>query len=144
MILVDANLLIYSKMSRMRQHPVAYGWLEEKLRGPSRVGMPWSSLLAFVRVVTHPRFAAGPLSLAQAWEQVETWLACPAVWIPGPTDQHRAVLGSLWPYVGSGGNLVGDAHLAAMAIEHGLTVCTADGDFARFPGLRCFNPLLAG
>jgi hypothetical protein len=98
-------------------------------------------LLAFVRLVTNPRVLERPESATSAWEQVEAWLDCPGVWIPQPTERHRDVLGRLLALPGVQANLVPDAHLAALAIEHGLTLCSTDGDFARFPDLRWENPL---
>jgi predicted nucleic acid-binding protein len=79
--------------------------------------------------------------MAVAWEQAEAWLACETAWTPEPTPRHRDLLGQLLALPGVHGNLVPDAHLAALAIEHGLTLCSTDGDFARFPGLRWVNPL---
>jgi len=140
-ILVDANLLLYVKFEDMPQHERAAAWLEQTVRERSRIGMPWPSLLGFVRVATSARVYAHPLSTAQAWEQVEEWLALPGVWIPQPTEQHAKVLGDLLLAANAGGNLVPDAHLAAIAIEHGLEVCSSDADFARFPGVRWRNPM---
>jgi hypothetical protein len=94
-----------------------------------------------MRIVTNPRIFARPSSIATAWQRVEEWLDCDPVWIPEPSQRHRAVLGDLIPRIGAGGNLVHDAHLAALAIEHGLILASTDGDFARFPGLRWENPL---
>ena len=79
--------------------------------------------------------------MAYAWQQVTHWLAAAPVWTPAPTERHAEVLGNLLALPGVHGNLAPDAHLAALAIEHGLTLCSADGDFARFPGLRWLNPL---
>lgn len=140
MILVDANLLIYAHVSTTSQHGVAREWLNIELNGTSRVGLPWSSLLAFVRLVSNPRVFARPLSVAESWKQVEAWLAVDSVWVPVPTPRHAQVLATLLPTL-SRADLVPDAHLAALALEHGLTLCSADGDFARFPTLRWHNPL---
>jgi toxin-antitoxin system PIN domain toxin len=140
-ILVDANLLLYAHGTSFPQHEAARAWLDERLNGTVPVGLPWSSLLAFVRLVSNPRMFEQPETLANAWEQVEEWLDCPPVWIPQPTDRHRAVLGSVLPQCEGRANLVPDAHLAALAIEHGLLRCSSDGDFARFPNLRWENPL---
>jgi predicted nucleic acid-binding protein len=82
-----------------------------------------------------------PESVAEAWQQASAWLDCPAAWIPLPTARHREALGPLLQGVAGQAHLVPDAHLAALAIEHGLTLCSTDGDFARFPGLRWENPL---
>ena len=98
-------------------------------------------MLAFVRLVSNSRIFTRPLSVANAWRQVGEWLDCPSVWIPQPTERHREVLGSLLVGQANKANLVPDAHLAALAVEHGLTLWSLDGDFARFPGLRWENPL---
>jgi len=140
MILVDANLLVYARVRSMPQHAAARVWLDEKLNGTARVGLPWPSLLSFIRLVTNPRIFERPEPPVAAWAQVESWLDCPPVWIPSPTEHHRAVLAPLIRGVGRA-NLVPDAHLAALAIEHGLLLCSTDGDFARFRGLRWENPL---
>jgi toxin-antitoxin system PIN domain toxin len=139
-ILVDANLLLYARVSDFRDHAAARRWLEDQLSGPSRVGLPWPSLLAFVRLVSNPRVFSQPSTISDAWAQVEEWLDTAPAWIPSPTDRHREVMTTLIPVVTSA-KLVPDAHLAALAIEHGLALASADGDFARFPGLRWENPL---
>lgn len=143
MTLVDANLLIYARVTDVPDHPAAHRWLEERLNGTPRVGLPWPSLLAFVRITTNPRVFRNPMALMEAWRQVEQWLALPSVWVPQPTERHATVLSSQLAYIGGRSTLVSDAHLAALAIEHGLTLCSADGDFARFPALRWENPLQA-
>lgn len=97
--------------------------------------------MAFVSLVSNPRIFARPETIARAWKQVEVWLDCPTVWIPQPGERHREILGSLLDSQTKRANLVPDAHLAALAIEHGLTLCSLDGDLARFPGLRWKNPL---
>lgn len=140
-MLVDANLLIYAVDAGAPHHGRASMWLTGQLNGDRRVGMPWESLTAFVRIVTHPRASARPLGARDAWAFVEDWLAVPAVWIPGPTDRHGDVLGSLVRKYRVAGNLIPDAHLAALAIQHGLEVCSADTDFARFSEIRWHNPL---
>jgi toxin-antitoxin system PIN domain toxin len=139
-ILVDANLLVYAQSRSFPQHEPARAWLDGRLNGPAPIGLPWPSLLAFVRIISNPRVVDRPRSLPEAWNQVEAWLDCSPAWIPLPTDHHRETLGELLRVVPRG-NLVPDAHLAALAIEHGLTLCSTDGDFARFPGLRWDNPL---
>jgi toxin-antitoxin system PIN domain toxin len=141
-ILVDANVLVYAHSRSFSQHEAARIWLDERLNGRTPIGLPWPSLLAFVRVMCNPRVLDRPRSPSEAWNQVEAWLDCPPAWIPLPTERHRETLGALLR--GSAvprGNLVADAHLAALAVEHGLTLCSTDGDFARFPGLRWENPL---
>jgi toxin-antitoxin system PIN domain toxin len=140
-ILVDANVLVYAHSRSFTQHEAARTWLDKRLNGPAPIGLPWPSLLAFVRVMSNPRVLTRPRSPAEAWSQVEAWLDCPTAWIPLPTERHRETLAGLLMVAVPRGNLVPDAHLAALAIEHGLTLCSTDGDFARFPGLRWENPL---
>jgi hypothetical protein len=142
-ILVDANILIYAHVSSLPQHERARAWLDAQLNGNSRVGLPWSSLLGFLRLATNPRVFQRPESMVEAWSQVSAWLDCEVAWIPQPTERHRGVLESLLAQSSMQANLVPDAHLAALAMEHGLLLCSTDGDFARFPKLRWQNPLSA-
>ena len=144
MILVDANLLIYADSTNFAQHSAARKWLDEQINTSVRIGLPWACLLTFLRVTTNPRVFPRPHSMAEAWEQVSGWLACETVWIPTPTERHTGILAGMLAQPGVHGNLVSDAHLAALAIEHGLTLCSADGDFARFANLKWINPLAAG
>lgn len=141
MILVDANLLIYAKFSDLPQHARALEWLEAQLSSPGKVGIPWQSSLAFLRLATNPRLFGQPMAIKAAWQQVADWLAHPKVWTPEPTEDHSAILGSILSRGQATANLVPDAHLAAIAIGNGLTVYSADADFARFPGLAWVNPL---
>lgn len=140
-MLIDANILLLAVDTTAAHHEKAAGWLTEQLNGNRRVGLPWESLAAFMRIATHPRAAAQPLTPAEAWEHVEEWLAVPTVWVPGATDQHAEVFGGLVARYNLAGNLIPDAHVAALAIQHGLTVCSADTDFARFSEIRWLNPL---
>ncbi|MGE3412583.1 MAG: type II toxin-antitoxin system VapC family toxin [Dehalococcoidia bacterium] len=144
MILVDANVLVYAYVRDFEQHERAREWLDARLSGTGRVGLPWPSLLAFLRLVTNPRLFPRPASTRAAWRQVEEWLDCEPAWIPVPTERHCAILGELLEASGASANLMPDADLAALAIEHGLTLASTDGDFARFPGLRLEHPLSAG
>lgn len=141
MILVDANLLVYAHVSSLREHERARSWLDGRLGGAAPVGLPWESLLAFVRLVSNPRIFERPEGVAAAWQQVREWLACPVVWVPLATERHAEVLDGFLPALVRRSNHVPDAHLAALAIEHGLSLCSSDADFARFPGLRWENPL---
>lgn len=141
MILVDANLLLYASFDDVPQHPAAVRWLDEQLSTGVRVALPWHVLLAFQRIATNARVWERPMPAERAWSQIETWLDVAGVWIPGPTARHRNVLGRLLRETHATGNLVPDAHLAALAIEHGLLLCSADTDFGRFPDLRWSNPL---
>lgn len=140
-MLIDANLLLYATDARSRFHPVARGWLLEQLNGNRRVGLPWQSLGAFLRLATHPRVSAYPLGPTEAWRSVSAWLQAPTAWIPQPGPKYAALLGDLVVNQEVAGNLVPDAQLAALALEHGLIVCSADSDFARFDGVRWENPL---
>jgi len=140
-MLVDANVLLFAVDRTSPFHAPASRWLTDRLNGPGRVGLPWQSLGAFLRISTHPRAANRPLSPADAWKHVEDWLDADPAWIPQPTNRHATVLGSLIEKHHLRGNLVSDAQLAALAIEHGLAVCSADTDFARFPEIRWENPV---
>ena len=95
MILVDANLLIYARTDSFTQHERARRWLDERLNGVAPVGLPWPSLLAFLRVTTNPRVFARPAAVADSWRQVLDWLGCERAWLPQPTERHREVLGAL-------------------------------------------------
>jgi toxin-antitoxin system PIN domain toxin len=143
LILVDANLLVYASISSFAEHHRAREWLDGRLNGEDRVGLPWPSLLAFLRLVTNSRIFPRPLAMSDAWRQIEAWLACDTAWVPSPGERHAAILARLLAGPGVVGNLVPDAHLAALALEHGLELASNDGDFARFPGLRWTNPLAA-
>jgi uncharacterized protein len=140
-ILVDANLLLYAANRDAPEHDAARAWLDDRLSGTARVGLPWPSLLAFVRLASHPLVVREAVPVASAWAQVVEWLDCEAAWVPTPTERHAAVLGALCAQPGMTSRLVPDAHLATLAIEHGLTLCSTDGDFARFAGLTWQNPL---
>jgi hypothetical protein len=140
LILIAANLLIYASIEGFAQHPRARDWLNGQLAGIRGVGLPWETLLAFLRVVTNPRALTRPVPIADAWSQVVAWLDQPRVWVPAPTERHPEILGELVAATGARADLVHDAHLAAMAIGHGLTLCSADRDFACFPSLRWENP----
>ena len=143
MILVDANILLYAANRDLAEHDLARAWLDGRLGGTTRVGLPWPSLLAFVRIASNPAIVRKPVRPAAAWQQVREWLACDTAWTPLPGPDHADVLGRLLEPPAVTSRLVPDAHLAALAIEHGLTLCSTDGDFARFPGLRWVNPLAA-
>lgn len=140
-MLVDANLLLYAVDSTSAPHEKASDWLVDALHGDRRVGLPWQTIGAFLRISTHPRVMADPLSAAAAWAYVEAWLAAAPTWIPPASERTAAVLGRLVTRTPATANLVTDALLAALAIEHGLVVQTADTDFGRFPDVRWENPL---
>ena len=104
-------------------------------------GVPWPTALAFIRISTHPRALERPLTIGEAWETVSSWLERSNVWVPAPTDRHGEILGGLLLGGRATGNHAMDAHLAALAIEWGLELLSADGDFARYRGLRWRDPL---
>ena len=141
MILVDANLLVYAHVASFPQHERARTWLDDRINAAAPVGLPWPSLLAFVRIVSNSRIFDRPVAVSAAWRQVESWLATRSVWVPLPTERHQEVLAPFMASVEGRANLVPDAHLAALAIEHGLVLYSTDGDFARFDGLEWQNPL---
>lgn len=140
MKLVDANVLLYAVNSSTPKHAEARSWLDSALSGGATVAMAWQPLLAFVRLTTRPGIFAHPLTTAQAMDVVQAWLSRPACQVVAPTARHPFVLADLLAEVGTGGNLVNDAHLAALAIEHRAEVITYDTDFARFPGVRWRTP----
>jgi len=141
-IIVDVNLLIYAVNKDAALHRKAKSWLESAISGTETVGLSWTVLLAFLRLTTRPGIFQKPLGVESAFGVVEAWLEQPAVIAVEPTARHLRTLRNLTLPLGTGGNLTSDAHLAALAIEHGAQLCSTDGDFARFPGLRWFNPLV--
>jgi len=141
LILIDANLLIYASVDDFQQHEQSREWLDTCLSGTARVGLPWATLTSYLRLITSGRVFRRPRSSADALGQVRDWLKQPVTWTPEPTSRHAEVLGKLLAIEGVRGDLVPDAHLAAIAIEHGLTLMSNDSDFARFSGLRWENPL---
>jgi hypothetical protein len=117
--------------------------MDERLKEIAREGLAWQSLLVFVRLVSNPRIFQRPLPAPDAWVQAKEWLSCRNAWVPEPTERHGGVLRSLLGSVGNRSNLIPDAHLAALAMEYGLILCSSDADFSRFQGLRWRNPLSA-
>jgi toxin-antitoxin system PIN domain toxin len=142
-ILVDANILVYAANHSAPEHERARAWLDNQLGGTARVGLPWPSLLAFVRLVSNPMVIRNPVSVGAAWTQAQEWLSANVAWVPLPTDRHGEILGAFCRERWMTSRLVPDAHLAALAVEHGLTLCSTDGDFDRFPGVTWRNPLSA-
>jgi uncharacterized protein len=140
-VLVDANLLLWAHHRQFALHERARAWWAETLSAVPTVGIPWATSLAFLRISTHPRALSRPLGIEQAWDVVQGWLQRANVFCPGPAERHRALLGDLLVRGRASGNHTSDAHLAALAIEWGLELCSADRDFARYPGLRWRDPL---
>lgn len=143
-MLVDSNLLLYAVDRRSPFHVPARNWLVGQLNGTRRIGLPWQSLSAFLRIVTNPRVTRQQLSPQQAWARVTDWLGSTVVWVPEPGPRHQDILGELIARYSIRGDLIPDAQLAALAIEHGLTICSADTDFARFTEIRWENPIAPG
>ena len=142
MILIDVNLLVDATMTAARDHEPARDWLQEQLAGTARVGLPWVALTGFVRVCGQSRAWERPLPVAGALEIVRSWLSRPCAWVPEPGPRHLELLERLLDAQPSV-RLVTDAHLAAIALEHGLELCSRDRDFARWAdlGLRSRDPL---
>ena len=137
----DLNLLVYAVDRESTEHDRALAWWNGALSGSETVGLAWSVLLGFVRLTTNPRVFRSPLSPEEALDYVDRWLGVGVTTVVEPTSRHAAVLRDLLARSGTGGNLVSDAHLAAIAIEHGAELCSADRDFGRFAGLSWVNPL---
>lgn len=140
MRLVDANVLLYAVNESSPQHAVSIRWLDEALDGGDNVGFGWNVLLAFVRIATNPRIMPGALTAAEAMAQVHEWIAAPSAHLLHPGERHAMLLEQLLIASGTAANLVNDAHLAALAIEHRAGVVTFDSDFARFDGVRTERP----
>lgn len=143
MILVDANLLLYAYQPRAAQHAASREWLEAQLRGKDLVRFAWLTLWAFFRISTNPRVFERPLGVEEAQGIISLWLEQPNVGVLEPGERHWEILCELTLQGQASGPLVMDAALAALAIEHGATLCSTDRDFARFDGLRWINPLVA-
>jgi uncharacterized protein len=131
----DVNLLLYAVNADSPQHKAARGWLEAAFADPRGIGFAWAALIGFVRLATRSGIFVRPLPLEDALGVVDDWLHHPAARVIAPTERHAAVLSRLLVAAGRGGNLVSDAHLAAIAIEHGAEFGTFDSDFERFAGL---------
>jgi toxin-antitoxin system PIN domain toxin len=135
-LLVDANVLLYAVDERSAHHREAVTWLDRSLSENEAVGFAWVVVLAFLRLSTHPAIFPSPLAPEDALDVVRRWLAQPAATVVEPTPKHLDVLADLLASLGTGGNLVSDAHLAALALEHRSELVSYDADFDRFPGVR--------
>jgi toxin-antitoxin system PIN domain toxin len=141
MILADANLLIYAIDRDAPHHRRAHAWLVSIMSDVTPVALAWIVILAFLRITTRTGIMRNPLTPEQAIRYVDSWLAQPHVVIAWPGEKHWPIFRSLLLASGTAGNLTSDAHLAAIAIEKGATIHTADNDFRRFAGIRVFNPI---
>jgi toxin-antitoxin system PIN domain toxin len=141
MIIVDVNIVIYAHNAGAPQHTMARAWALNSFSGTERIGIPWAVVHAFLRLTTDPRFMADPFDATEASTIVDSWFASSAVDVIEAGSRYWPILRSLITAGKIRGSLVSDAHLAALAIEHDATLCTADRDFRRFPGLRVINPI---
>jgi toxin-antitoxin system PIN domain toxin len=139
--LPDVNLLVYTADDSSRHYARARPWLERTLSGTEEVGFAWMALLGFIRISTNPVAFGNPLSPSRAFEFVESCLGSPVATIVHPGERHASLMRDLLMPLGTAGNLTSDAHLAALAIEHGAELCSSDNDFSRFEGVRWTNPL---
>ena len=142
MILVDANILLYAEDSLHASHQKAREWWDGQLSGTDAVCLCWAVMSAFIRIGTNPKVFEYPLSLEQALDRVQSWLDQPCTRVVRPTERHWTFFKQLLMDGRAAANLVTDAHLAALAIEHGCELASTDSDFARFPKLKWRNPLV--
>ena len=140
MIIPDINIVVHAYNSDSPRHDSAREWWEQTMNEPRPVGMPWVTMLGFIRIMTHRTVLANPMFPADAIRRVRTWLQRPCVQILQPGEMHAEILFGLLQHLGTAGNLTTDAHLAALALEYQAEVASTDADFARFPRLRWFNP----
>jgi len=142
MIIPDINILIYALNRDSHNHGKAKRWLEEAFSGDKPVGLSWIVLLGFLRLVTSGKIMERPLPMETAFGVIDEWMALPSVVIIEPTERHWDIMKELLSPLSTAGNLTSDAHLAALAIQHGGVLCSTDHDFGRFKGLRWENPLV--
>lgn len=143
MIVPDVNLLIYAYNSDAPHHAEAKDWWEDLLSSDQPVGIPWATMLGYIRLMTHRAVLLAPLAAPRAITHVRSWHTRPNVSVLEPGPRHLEILGRMFEALRTAGRLTTDAHLAALAIEHQCELCSNDADFARFPGLRWRNPLAA-
>lgn len=141
MKLTDVNLLLYATDTDAPRHREARRWLEESLSGSETFAFAWPVLVAFLRLSTNPRVFAKPLRPEEALDLIDGWLSQPPATIVHPTDRHSAVMRELLELLGTAGNLASDAHLAALAIEHGAQLYSSDTDYSRFTRVQWSDPL---
>lgn len=141
MIIPDANLLLYAYNQSAPEHEAAKRWWEDALSGGETVGLSWQSMTAFIRIGTNSRAFALPMTVDEATGLVSIWLARPMAKIVGPGPNHWDIFARLIKDGQCSGPLVMDAHLAALSIEYGATLCTHDRDFSRFEGVKVYDPV---
>lgn len=142
MIFPDANLLLYAEDSLSMQHDAVCVWWDAVLSSTAQVNLSWPVINAFIRISTNPRIHEQPLLVEEAVMRVNSWLDQPCVSVVGPTEFHWGIFQTQIKEAGASGNLIADAHLASLAIEHGCILYSTDKDFARFPSLRWINPIV--
>jgi hypothetical protein len=140
MIIPDVSILVHAYNSESPSHAAARRWWEQTLGRSRPVGLPWAVLLGFIRIMTHRGIMQNPMRSRDAVRHVRQWLQAPRVEILTPGEDHARILFQLLEDLGTAGNLTTDAHLAALAIEYQAEIASTDTDFARFDGLRWFNP----
>lgn len=138
--LVDANVLLFASDVEAIEHRTSTEWLDEALAGSETVAFPWASLIAYMRISTHPAVFASPNSISQARTMVSGWLDSPPSTVLDPGPRHLDFLTRCIEDAGRAGALVSDAHIAALALEHGADIVSFDHDFARFDGVRWIRP----
>ncbi len=141
MITIDSNLLVYAYNAAVKEHEPAKAWLSETLSGNERVGLAWSSIHAFLRLTTNDRIFDPAFTIVQSTGVVDSWLRRANVTILKPGPRYWSIFQQTLADSKARRDLVIDAHLGALAIEHDATVYTADSDFKRFAGVRVINPL---
>lgn len=141
MKLIDLNILLYAVNRDAHHHRTIRGWWENALNGEEPVGLTWLVLLGFLRLATNPKVFPKHLDVGQAINRVNGWLSQPNARLVIETDDHWTILRRLLEATGAAANLTSDAHLAALALEHGAVLVSCDADFARFPDLRWECPV---
>jgi toxin-antitoxin system PIN domain toxin len=142
-VLVDANLILWAHHRSFPHHEAARSWWSSTLSDVPAVAIPWPTILAFLRISTHPRALERPLDVLTAWGVVEGWLVRPNVLTPAATARHAPILARMLRDGRASGNHCPDAHLAALAVEWGFVLVSADRDFARYPEIRWHDPTAA-
>jgi toxin-antitoxin system PIN domain toxin len=140
---VDANLLLYAEDSLSEHHETARKWWDTQLSGSEAVALCWPVLTAFIRIGTNIRLHKRPLTLKEAIERVQSWIDQPCVRIIQASEQHWELFQKMLRVGNATANLVSDARLAALAVEHNCVLHSTDTDFARFRGLKWKNLIAA-